>query len=268
MDRLKDTWLKIKRAREHLKSLDHSIASYFASKPYRTFREFAPHTEKGWLIRGITITQEPPEQISLIGGDAVQNLRASLDYIAHQLVAANGGTPSKRTSFPIFESRTLYNQAVSNRQKRAIDLRGISDLALAEIERLQPYQRGNDAADHPLWLLKELSDIDKHRRLHITVAHVSGIDYVRWKLPIGLFAGIGGDTNRVATEDDAVLANSFWFPSGMEEGEVEMYLLRSLVVVFEEVGKLRRAPVPKLLAEIISFLEGEGIPRFGPHLHP
>ena len=91
MDRLNDIWLKIERAREHLKRLDELILSYFASKPYHSFREYWPDSDRE--VRGIVITQEPPYQVSLIAGEIVQHLRSALDYLVYQIIAANAGPP-------------------------------------------------------------------------------------------------------------------------------------------------------------------------------
>ena len=38
---------------------------------------------------------------ALMIGDCVHNLRSALDYLAHELVRANGGTPDDHTQFPV-----------------------------------------------------------------------------------------------------------------------------------------------------------------------
>src|SRR5437667_11229671 len=54
-------------------------------------------------------------------------------------------------------------------------IRGIDPKAQAIIEGLQPYQTGAAWRRHPLWLLTELSNLDKHRLLHVTSTAFSGI---------------------------------------------------------------------------------------------
>jgi len=58
--------------------------------------------------------------------------------------------------------------------ERSRKIGGIHPDAQAIIEQLQPYNRGQNFASDPLWLLHELSRIDKHRLPHLTLfAHVS-----------------------------------------------------------------------------------------------
>jgi hypothetical protein len=52
------------------------------------------------------VTEVPPIDpvIGLVVGDAVHNLRSSLDHLACELVIAGGGTPSEHTAFPILRT--------------------------------------------------------------------------------------------------------------------------------------------------------------------
>jgi hypothetical protein len=99
----------------------------------------------------------------VIVGDVVFNARCALDHLAMALAVAN--TPNMTdgqvigSEFPIFGQ-----QAMSAKQES----RKIGCVALAAqdaIKSLQPYHRGNAYGDHPLWLLHEINNIDKHRVL-------------------------------------------------------------------------------------------------------
>jgi len=46
---------------------------------------------------------------------------------------------------------------------------GIAPVARTIVEGLQPYRRGQNFASHPLWVLHELSRIDKHRLPHVVL---------------------------------------------------------------------------------------------------
>ena len=97
---LEGVFLKLGRAQEHLDTLDAEIGRYFAQKPYMAIREYDP---QGNRLAGLSITQGPPAYLSLIIGDYLHNARATLDYLAWQLVRASGHKPTPQTKFPIFQ---------------------------------------------------------------------------------------------------------------------------------------------------------------------
>lgn len=263
MDWVNDARLRIERAREHLEVLDELIETYLTSRPYRDLAEHRP--DPGELIRGIVITREPPDQVSLVAGDAIQNMRSALDHIAYRLIAARGEKPSRRCCFPIFISPNVYFGAVSHQKRAPIDLRGISDAAMAEIERSQPYHRGDAGADHPLWLLYELSSIDKRRRLRITTIHLVGLEQVTGDSARSL--DVVGYQSHVFPPSDTGPPRTFWFQRAIAQAEADVYLKHSLFVVFEEEGRLRWAPVQRLLRQLVEFVAVEVLPRFEPFFH-
>jgi hypothetical protein len=83
------------------------------------------------------------------------------------------GCPPRKvamTQFPIFEA----SAGLKGRGTRDF-LRGVPTLAVTRIESEQPYFARPDGTIEgttysPLWHLKELNDIDKHRTLHLTVS--------------------------------------------------------------------------------------------------
>jgi len=114
--------------------------------------------------------------LSAIIGDAIHNLRVSLDHLAWQLVIATGKTPSTGpdpTSFPIHEipvaadrwgrTRPQINPGVPK------DLRKLLD-------EVQPYKR-EKPAHHELAILHRLDISDKHRELLVAVIGVQGTSW-------------------------------------------------------------------------------------------
>ncbi len=61
-------------------------------------------------------------------------------------------------------------------------IRGVDPSAHAVIESVQPYKRGDDFRSHPLWVLHELSNLDKHRLVLLTACHSSGVAFDPFKL--------------------------------------------------------------------------------------
>ncbi|MBA4115207.1 MAG: hypothetical protein H0X71_01960 [Rubrobacter sp.] len=106
--------------------------------------------------------------LGLLIGDCLHNLRAALDNLVYELLVARHGDPppdkfAVSSEFPIFSDRPM----ILRQHQRKIG--GIDPAAQTIIEGLQPYQRGNDFGSHPLWLLHNLSNIDKHRVPHVAL---------------------------------------------------------------------------------------------------
>jgi hypothetical protein len=106
-----------------------------------------------------------PPDIPLIVGDCLQNLRSALDYLVWEAVSATGGQPSKRNAFPICTSAKAFGVEID---KKRLD--GIQDpKIIAKIETLQPYNNGNGLKQDPLFVMDELTNISKHRRILLTI---------------------------------------------------------------------------------------------------
>ena len=73
---------------------------------------------------------------------------------------------TKQTQFPIFLSEGGFD-----RRGVAKFLLNVHPDAIGAIKSEQPFRTG-ECAERPLWHLKELSDVDKHRTLHVTGALV------------------------------------------------------------------------------------------------
>jgi hypothetical protein len=98
----------------------------------------------------------------MIVGECIHQMRFALEHTACQLVLAAEGTPTNRTAFPIHEDRIVHNGKQHNVRKITV-AGGVDERALTLIKRAQPYQRVEGPTMHPLGILHELSNIDKHR---------------------------------------------------------------------------------------------------------
>ncbi|MBK8295135.1 MAG: hypothetical protein IPK93_10315 [Solirubrobacterales bacterium] len=96
-----------------------------------------------------------PASWSLLAGEAVHNLRSSLDHAVYAHATRN-----ERSQFPIADTEKDFEEW-SGRM-----LKGVPRSLREIIERAQPYQHSGGAvwADHLRWL-RELSNADKHREL-------------------------------------------------------------------------------------------------------
>jgi hypothetical protein len=156
-DRLTLIHTKIERANLHLRELVVLRDRFMQSRPYAILSK--PDAQPGFQSYYVTDLCRPPEEIALIAGDVIHNLRTALDHLAYQLVIANGGVPTTATCFPIHDDAKSYN----DRHERQV--RGMAQDAIDAIGEIKPYKGGNDA----LWILHKLDIEDKHHALFVAI---------------------------------------------------------------------------------------------------
>jgi hypothetical protein len=158
--------LKLYQALQHTVHLKTEVERWLGGNPYSLTIEFDPQRRENALW--INALRSPPDEFSLIIGECLHNLRSALDNLVHTLAIRKHGSPlpqtiAKRLQFPIAKDHEGF---------RGIKWR-IQDIpseAQTEIEGLQPYNhRQDDPTRDPLWILNELSNIDKHRLPQLTL---------------------------------------------------------------------------------------------------
>jgi len=154
--------LKIFRAALHLKGLEPELERYFQGNPGKLVRE--PNSPADNPTFTFVAREEIPARFGLIVGDCLQNLRSSLDYLVWELVLAAKNTPGRHNMFPICSDPKTFKQALGKRNR----LLGVHPDAAAEIEALQPYHLGKDFEKAVLWVLEDLTNVNKHRRILLT----------------------------------------------------------------------------------------------------
>lgn len=167
--------LKVDRARRHLVDLQLQVATWRVAAPAPTFTVEALDDGHAHVVRVVEVPDVPVEW-SLVLGDVVHNLRSALDLLAWQAVIAGGGSPSKRTAFPVF-SRNVNDVGDKG---VTVALKGAAPRLVESIRRFQPFNRcetrealRNDA----LWVLHNLDIEDKHHLLVVCAAVLRGITH-------------------------------------------------------------------------------------------
>jgi hypothetical protein len=159
--------LKLNRADEHFRMLRDAIKEFAESDFYDTVTEL---DYRGRLVGRAINVQQPPTDHSLLIGDCIHNYRSALDHLAYALASSyTNPLPeifAKTSAFPIFNNGEKFRRRGPSGGVHK--MRGMSRSARASIRRLQPYQRRKYPELWPLWMLEELSNIDKHRLLHLT----------------------------------------------------------------------------------------------------
>src|SRR5436305_13919561 len=133
-------------------------------------------------LYGIRVTSMPDlapiaQEVSLIVGDIVHNLRSALDHLAWQLACdAAGGTPAKpkKVHFPICDPPQPGKTCKTPQFFEANDWR--------KIHEFEPCRGLNNRPDgwaasyiHQLKMLQDLSNADKHHTLHLVLLTTHGM---------------------------------------------------------------------------------------------
>lgn len=161
MHPLDGVWAKLSRANGHRHAIEDLVERWTENKPYEFIHD--EESKPGWTILSVRIRQPLPIELGAIIGDYIHSTRSALDQLVWQLVIVNGGTPGKHTQFPIaIEPDYFIEKAITG--KKAM-LAGIPEHAVTYIRSQQPYERGNDAPNHPLAILQDLWNTDKHKTI-------------------------------------------------------------------------------------------------------
>jgi hypothetical protein len=139
---LNGAFARLSRAAEHIRNLETSAVRAALSIPAGTTGEF-------------TDVSVPPEELSILVGETVYNLRSALDYLVFELALLDSGQEQEKTQFPI-ESRADVRWKTGTHRM----LTGLNSRHWQRILELQPFNGCSWTAE-----LRDLSNPDKHRKL-------------------------------------------------------------------------------------------------------
>lgn len=163
---------KLHRARKHLAELVILVRGYMGTHPLRA-------SEVGDAV--IVHVESPvPQEINVVLGDVVHNLRAAIDLLVCDLIRANEGLVTRDSAFPITISGIQNSHIIKQ-------LKGISPRAIKILSRITHNQSWNEA----LLLLHGLDIMDKHNSL-VAVAAATVRVHARVGVP-GLFTSPSGE---------------------------------------------------------------------------
>ena len=154
-------------ASQHLLRLKEAVAEYEQSEPYSLRQEFIPTQ----YMASLYVSSKPlPMEISFMAGDVLHNLRSTLDHLAWQLALSTG---ARSPSFPLGVDpaskswRSIFFPLKSKPQSGDVwlpePLRNLSSEAKAFLHDIQPFVASEDPQLATVWMLQELSNVDKHR---------------------------------------------------------------------------------------------------------
>jgi len=173
-------WLKLDRAKEHLKSLHIELESVYKScRPEIPLTcGFDPH-DQSWVCRVGEFRRVGSATAGPLIGDTVQNLRAALDFLIWDLSILDLGSwplykngQELRTQFPVCLTKDIYDSTTV--QMTYLD--SINSAHREKIERFQPYITRDDTLE----LLRNISNEDKHRVIQTVFSmDIGSSPYVR-----------------------------------------------------------------------------------------
>src|SRR5438045_6634570 len=101
MSRIEAVRLKLEWAKHHIRDLDSEITA-FIENAYTI--GVKPKPEIFHVLLYVEDAKPIPSSVSLRIGDAIHNLRSTLDHLVWQLVEVAGNTPTGGNEFPIFKT--------------------------------------------------------------------------------------------------------------------------------------------------------------------
>lgn len=151
--------LKVSRARKHIAELQRVIDEFSATEFYEIVMKL--DDLERWMP--VVFPFKPiPDELPLIIGDAVHNLRSALEHLVYALV------PSRETAFPMHMTQKNFETDKSKLNLIEDALPGAKDLLL---KKVQPYTGGNGEL---LYALHSLDKSDKHHKILLTTTAALG----------------------------------------------------------------------------------------------
>jgi len=142
--------LKVKRADALIAEFTAISRDFLSRNPYRLYT-YKTDVE---LILASEVRELIPEQLPLILGDAVHNLRSALDILINDAICADTQLIERESSFPIVRESDNFNNERKNK------LRNASDRIVKFVKSVQPF---NENVSEWLPFLNATDILDKHR---------------------------------------------------------------------------------------------------------
>jgi len=147
--------LKIERAKQHVSDLHSRLWAFAQTDFYSLIVERNPETGEQGLE--FAVTKPVPEELALVMGDAIHNLKSALDFTVNEVVFRRLKLYDSHTRFPFRETAQKLESAVNG----GLITQASKAVSNHIVNVIKPYKGGND----PLCALHDLNILDKHRLL-------------------------------------------------------------------------------------------------------
>lgn len=147
--------LKVERANYHIDQFEALFRAYIKTNLKFVFPKGHNNKRRKHAYRMAYLGTPAPRHAPTVIGDAIHNLRTSLDHMYCRLVEANKGVVTKRTKFPFGEDRKSIEGSLNG--QKSIE-RPSQDAIAFILDSLEPFSGGALS----LYELHQLDIVDKH----------------------------------------------------------------------------------------------------------
>lgn len=241
--------LKLRRSKEHRDAVQRLAKQHIEIRRTGTFMEGEVDQRTGdvWVIcpeLGFN------QSISLAAADCLVNVRACLDHFIGQIAETRGVGVTKQ-AFPIADRLDDFNESIGKGL-----LKGVPFEAISIVESHQPYDRttGMRVDAHPLFVLRELTNTDKHRAVYFASPDVRDLEVtVTAQTETATITAVGP----FRPGEPAKLIGTLPF---LPRGDSITFVIRGVNRITFEEFPVRGQVVTKVLTEIIDYVEQRVLP--------
>jgi hypothetical protein len=149
-------------------------------KPYEVRGKFHPDRREYVFVGKILRPPPDPVRWGVVLGDVLHNFRSALDHLVWQLVLLSGKKGSPENQFPICDRGATYWSIKKDGTPSTRDrcLKNVAEEYRAIIDFYQPYRTRHLARNRieAFAGLRDLSNYDKHRLVHLALFAVDAIN--------------------------------------------------------------------------------------------
>jgi len=195
-------------------------------------------------------------RIPVFAGETVHHLRSVFDHLVVALVRKNGKRPHRGNYFPVAHSREKFEKAINDGY-----IRGVSDAARADIERVQPYHH-SIPQDTVLAAVHYLDIVDKHRLLLTVTCGATMDDLITTnpRQPV-TFTGLSAPRLVPLTNEEQEV---FYIDILPAHADFDADMKLALRVTFEKIGTVEHLGVVEMLTRLSEGTK-QLISEFVPH---
>jgi hypothetical protein len=253
---------KLRRAERGLQDLAPAIEAFRNTKPHSIIRKKKPHGPDPFecdviYTAGKLRNREPLVEWAASAGEILYNLRSALEQAACRLSRLHCAPlePPSGVGFPIFTSESKCfrrNDKGAFRQSSGAHLiRAMSDEAQKAILAVQPYQRASQPKDHPLAILDDLMNHDKHQAPHIVASALDDTE-IREREVRNASVRIRERHLGTFVEGDKLMRVQIRRTGPNAKADIELKF--ALGVAFAKDGPAPGRPFPDALFEVVEYV--------------
>jgi hypothetical protein len=229
--------LKVKRAIHHINDLNLLFERFLKGNTHYVFIE---HDANGGddLLK-VKAINRLPEDFELVLGDALHNLRSSLDYVISEIEFLHTGARTDYTAFPVRETRDTLKAAING----GLKVKAPEQVLTFILDTVQPYETGDGKA---IFSLHAIDIEDKHRLL-IAKAELNFVTGITFEDDTGVERAV--DTWLVVNDKVAALPLK-----GNRHSKVNNQGVASYRILFDDALPFSMLPIIETLHNLVKIV--------------